>query len=68
MLWILDFLGQSLGGVAGTVLNHLSLLKHYTSLTQGVLDSPSVVVFASYIVLGLFLTAQSTDLLRFQQS
>lgn len=68
MLWILDFLGQSIGGTAGEVLNHLSLLKHYTTLTQGVLDSPSVVLFASYIVLGLFLTAQSTDLLRFQQS
>jgi ABC-2 type transport system permease protein len=50
------------------VLKHLSLLKHYTSLTQGVLDTSSVVLFVSYMVLGLFLTAQSIELIRFQQS
>jgi ABC-2 type transport system permease protein len=68
VLWILDFLGQSLSGPAGEVLKHMSLLKHYTSLTQGVLDTPSVVLFVSYMVLGLFLTAQSIELIRFQQS
>jgi ABC-2 type transport system permease protein len=68
LLWILDALGQALSGPAGEVLKHLSLLKHYTSLTQGVLDSPSIILFASYVVLGLFLTAQSIDLIRFQQS
>ncbi len=68
LLWIMDFLGQALSGPAGEALKHMSLLKHYTSLSQGVLDSPSVVVFASYVILGLFLTAQSIDLIRFQQS
>jgi ABC-2 type transport system permease protein len=68
VLWILDFLGQTLGGAGGEILKHLSLLKHYTSLTQGMLDSSSVVLFVSYVVLGLFLTAQSIDLIRFQQS
>jgi ABC-2 type transport system permease protein len=68
LLWILDFLGQAVSGPLGEVLKHLSLLKHYTSLSQGVLGSPSIVVFASYVVLGLFLTAQSIDLIRFRQS
>lgn len=68
LLWILDVLAQAAGGPVGEALKHLSLLKHYTSLTQGVLGSPSLVVFASYVGLGLFLTAQSIDLLRFQQS
>jgi ABC-2 type transport system permease protein len=44
------------------------LLKHYNNLTQGILDSSSLVLFASYIVLGLFLTAQSIDAFRFQRS
>jgi ABC-2 type transport system permease protein len=68
VLWILDFLGQKITGPVGEALKHLSLLKHYTSLTQGVLDTSSVVLFVSYVVLGLFLTAQSIELIRFQQS
>jgi ABC-2 type transport system permease protein len=68
VLWILDFLGQKITGPFGEALKHLSLLKHYTSLTQGVLDTSSVVLFVSYVVLGLFLTAQSIELIRFQQS
>lgn len=68
LLWILNVLGQAVGGGLGDVLNQLSLLKHYSSLSQGVLDTPSVALFLSYIFLGLFLTAQSIDLFRFQQS
>ncbi|NCJ04952.1 ABC transporter permease subunit [Synechococcales cyanobacterium C] len=68
LLWIVDLLGDTLGGGLGEMLNHLSLLKHYTTLTQGVLDLSSFVLFLSYVVLGLFLTAQSIDLFRFQRS
>lgn len=68
VLWVLDLVGQSLGGFIGEIFNHLSLLKHYTTLIQGVVDTRSLVLFASYIVLGLFLTAVSVDALRFQRS
>lgn len=67
-LWILDLLGQNLGGTVGAVFNQLSLLKHYTTLTQGVIDTPSLVQLGSYIFLGLFLTAQSIETLRFHRS
>jgi ABC-2 type transport system permease protein len=68
LLWVLDVIGQNLGGSMGAVLNHLSLLKHYTDLIQGVVDTSGLILFASYIFLGLFLTAQSIDALRFQRS
>jgi ABC-2 type transport system permease protein len=68
ILWVLDLLAQNLGGPVGAVLGHLSLLKHYTTLVQGVIDTRSLVLFASYIVLGLFLAALSIDALRFQRS
>jgi len=68
LLWVIDTLAQRLGGVAGAVLGHLSLLKHYTNLVQGILDSSSLILFASYILLGLFLTAQAVDAFRFQRS
>ncbi|MEO1127045.1 MAG: ABC transporter permease, partial [Cyanobacteria bacterium J06639_16] len=35
---------------------------------QGILDLSSLTLFVSYIVIGLFLTAQSIEALRFQRS
>lgn len=67
-LWIIDAISQSIGGFLGAALGHLSLLKHYNNLVQGIFDTSSLVLFASYIVLGVFLTAQSIDALRFQRS
>ena len=67
-LWVIDAIAQNLPGAVGKILSHVSLLKHYSNLMQGIFDSTSLVVFASYIVLGIFLTAQSIDALRFQRS
>ena len=68
-LWVVDAIAQNLSGTpAGAILSHLSLLKHYTNWIQGIFDSSSLVVFLSYILLGIFLTAQAIDALRFQRS
>ncbi|MCU0518560.1 MAG: ABC transporter permease [Oscillatoria sp. Prado101] len=67
-LWVIDLLANSISGPFGEALGHLSLLKHYSNLVEGVIDSSSVIVFASYIVLGVFITAQSVETLRYQQS
>lgn len=67
-LWIIDVIAKSIKGPVGDALNHLSLLKHFSNLVQGVFDSSSIILFASYIILGIFLTAQSIDALRFQRS
>ena len=66
-LWVIDIIGNSVGGNFGGALAHLSLITNYTNLVRGVLDSSSMVLFGSYIVLGVFLTAQSIDALRFQR-
>jgi ABC-2 type transport system permease protein len=67
-LWIIDLIAKSIQGPVGEALGHLSLLKHYNNLIQGVLDTSSLILFASYIVLGVFLTAQSIEAFRFQRS
>jgi ABC-2 type transport system permease protein len=67
-LWVIDLIAKSAGGWLGDALAQLSLLKHYNNLVQGVIDSSSLLVFASFIFLGIFLTAQSIDALRFQRS
>jgi ABC-2 type transport system permease protein len=67
-LWVIDLVAKAVGGPIGEAIGHLSLVKHYDNLAQGVVDTSSLVVFASYVVLGLFLTAQSIEALRFQRS
>lgn len=67
-LWVIDAIAKNISGPVGQALGHLSLLKHYSNLMQGIFDPSSLVLFASYVVLGIFLTAQSIDALRFQRS
>lgn len=67
-LWVVDIVGNAVGGVVGSALTHLSLISNYTNLVQGVIDLSSLVLFASYVILGVFLTAQSIDAFRFQRS
>ncbi len=67
-LWIIDAIAKNFTGPIGEILGHLSLLKHYANLVKGVVDSSSLILFASYIILGIYLTAQSIDALRFGRS
>lgn len=67
LLWIIEAIAALPGPIAAA-FGHLSLLTHFTDFTQGIFDTSGVILFASYIVLGLFLTAQSIDTLRFQRS
>jgi ABC-2 type transport system permease protein len=67
-LWILDLIGKSISGPIGAILTHLSLLTHFNILLQGIVDTTSIILFASYIILGVVLTAQSIDTFRFQRS
>jgi len=68
LLWVTDLIASSIGGPVGDTIAHLSLVKHYTDLSQGQLNTSSLVLFASYIVLGIFLTAQSIQAFRYQRS
>jgi ABC-2 type transport system permease protein len=68
LLWVVDLVASGIGGSFGGALSHLSLVKNYTNLVQGILDPSSIVVFVTYIILGLFLTAQSIEAIRFQRS
>jgi len=66
-LSLVELLAKSIGGAIGSALEYLSLMKHYTNLVQGVLDTSGLVLFSSYIMLGIFLTAQSIEALRFSR-
>ncbi|MEM7552708.1 MAG: ABC transporter permease [Cyanobacteria bacterium P01_A01_bin.84] len=67
LLLFIDLIAKNVGGLFGEFLGNLSLLKHYNTLIQGVFDTSSVILFISYIILGIFLTAQSINAFRFQR-
>ncbi len=67
-LWVIDVVANNVSGVLAEALKHLSMLTHYTNIIQGLVDTSSIIMLLSYVVLGVFLTAQSIDALRFQRS
>ena len=67
-LWIMDAIAANLQEPFKSILSYLSLFDRYTDLASGVLDISSIVLFTSYILLGIFLTAQSIEALRYQRS
>jgi ABC-2 type transport system permease protein len=66
-LWIIDIIGTKTGGIIGKIFENISLLKHYNDLIQGIFDTSGIILFISYIFLGIFLTAQSIQALRYQR-
>ncbi|NET37464.1 MAG: ABC transporter permease subunit [Cyanothece sp. SIO1E1] len=68
LLWVIDLIGNAVSGAIGEAFKHLSLIDHYNNLVQGIFDTSSLLLFATYIVLGLFLTVQVIEALRFQRA
>lgn len=66
-LLFVNFIAERIDGPIGQAIGHLSLLKHYNNLINGIFDTSGLILFLSYIFLGIFLTAQSIDLFRFQR-
>lgn len=64
----LTTLDLSILSTVGEVITHLSVQKHYANLIRGVWDTSSVMMLVSYIILGVFLTAQYIEALRFGRS
>lgn len=56
---IFDVLSGNFTGIAGQVLNTLSLSNHFESISRGVMDTRDLIYFFSLILLGLFLSELS---------
>lgn len=67
LLSLIDLIAKT-DTALGTVMNQFALIKQYQEMLQGQVTSSGVVMFLSYIVLGIFLTAQSIEAFRFQRS
>ncbi|HVX65610.1 MAG TPA: ABC transporter permease subunit [Bryobacteraceae bacterium] len=66
LLWVLEWTTAFEASATSKVLAYLSVVTHFETFSKGVLDSKDVIFFVSAIFLGLFLTARSTESLRWR--
>jgi ABC-2 type transport system permease protein len=66
LLWVLEWTTAFESSASSKVLSYLSVVTHFEPFSKGVLDSKDVIFFLSAIFLGLFLTARSTESLRWR--
>ena len=64
LLWLVADTGTSWG----KSLEYLSVIRHYESFTRGVIDTTSLVFYVSLTLLGLFLTWQSLNSMRWRRA
>jgi ABC-2 type transport system permease protein len=67
MVWVLD-LGRNAEGVAGSVLQYLSVIRHYDDFTRGIVDTSGLIYYASFIFLFVFSTVRSVDSMRWRRA
>ena len=60
LLWMIDWLGDTLGD-GQTVISYLSILRHHQNLLEGVFDSSDIVYYLLLIVTFLVLTVRQLD-------
>ncbi|RMG56473.1 MAG: ABC transporter permease [Acidobacteria bacterium] len=63
ILWVIDA-----GSRGSQVLEYLSILRQFENFPKGIIDTKSLVFYASFIVLGVFLTLRSVDSLRWRSA
>ena len=61
LLWVIDWIGQSLGPTGESILKYLSMTEHLDDFVKGVVDTKHLVYYLSFITFGLFLTLKSVD-------
>ncbi|MGA7915223.1 MAG: ABC transporter permease [Candidatus Acidiferrales bacterium] len=66
-VWVLD-LGRNASGGVGAVLQYLSVIRHYDDFTRGIVDTSSLIYYASFMVFFIFLTVRSVDSMRWRRA
>lgn len=64
LLFLLDWVSSFASGLVGRVTSYMALTTHFDNFSKGVIDLTNVVYYASFVVLGIFLTARSVEALK----
>jgi ABC-2 type transport system permease protein len=66
LLWSIGFAAESVGGVTGKILQHLSVVERFDSFSKGLLDTKDVIYFVNVTLLALFLTLRALEARRWK--
>jgi hypothetical protein len=66
ILWLSDNLGQFLGGTFGTIVSYTSVINHFQSFPQGVIQTNDVVYYLTLILAGIVLSTLSLQSRRYR--
>ena len=66
ILWVIDLSAQAAGPLLQEILGYVSILNHFDDFSKGVVDTSSLVVYLSFVFLGLFLTYRSIESWRWR--
>jgi ABC-2 type transport system permease protein len=66
LLYVIAWPAETAGPTLGAVLRYVSLTEHFGETVKGIIDTKTLVYFASVIALALFLTQRSVESLRWR--
>jgi ABC-2 type transport system permease protein len=66
ILWLSDNLGQYFGGTIGTIVSYTSVINHFQSFPQGVIDTKDVIYYVTLVVAGIVLSTLSLQSRRYR--
>jgi ABC-2 type transport system permease protein len=66
ILWLSDNLGQFLGGTVGAIVSYTSVINHFQSFPQGVIQSNDVIYYVTLILGGIVLSTLSLQSRRYR--
>jgi ABC-2 type transport system permease protein len=64
VLWLSDNLGQFLGGTIGQIVSYTSVINHFQSFPQGVIESKDVIYYLTLVIAGVVLSTLSLQARR----
>ncbi|MGE5582396.1 MAG: ABC transporter permease [Bacillota bacterium] len=67
LLWLMDWLGDSVGGKIGEAVSSLSLMKHYDDFSKGIVDSSNVIFYLSVLAFFILLTIWRVESRRWRR-
>jgi ABC-2 type transport system permease protein len=66
ILWLSDNLGQFLGGTIGSIVSYTSVINHFQSFPQGVIQSSDVIYYLTLVIAGIVLSTLSLQSRRYR--
>ena len=66
ILWLSDNLGQFLGGTVGSIVSYTSVINHFQSFPQGVIQTNDVIYYLTLVLAGIVLSTLALQSRRYR--